>query len=247
MKYTRACLAVVAAAALTALSAVLCAGPPSLARMPDDCCNTFSIVAHDPETKEWGVGVASKVLAVGSVVPYAKAGVGAVATQSFANPTFGPDGLKLLAEGKTAEETLKILVEADKGRAQRQVGVIDREGRIAHYSGDKCNGWFGAKSGKNYSCQGNLLAGPAVIDDMAKAFEEAKGPFAWRILASMQAAEKAGGDKRGKQSAAILIVREKGGYAGGNDRYVDLRVDDHDEPIQELARVLAKRIKKPKE
>ncbi|MCI0380155.1 MAG: DUF1028 domain-containing protein [Gemmataceae bacterium] len=246
MKSTRACFAVVAAAALSALSAVLWAGPP-LARLPDDCCNTFSIVAHDPETKEWGVGVASKVLAVGSVVPYAKAGVGAVATQSFANPTFGPHGLKLLAEGKSAEETLKILVDGDKGRAKRQVGIIDKEGRVAHYSGDECNGWYGAKSGKNYSCQGNLLAGPAVIDDMARAFEEAKGPFAWRILSAMQAAEKAGGDKRGKQSAAIYIAKEKAGYAGGNDRFVDLRVDDHEEPIQELTRILAKRIRKPKD
>jgi uncharacterized Ntn-hydrolase superfamily protein len=211
-----------------------------------ECCNTFSIVAYDPETKAWGVGVASKVLAVGAVVPYAKAGVGAVATQSYANPTYGPDGLKLLAEGKSAEETLKILVEADKGRAQRQVGIVDKEGRTAHYSGDKCNGWYGAKAGKNYTCQGNLLAGPAVIDDMAKAFEEATGLFALRILAAMQAAEKAGGDKRGKQSAAIYIAKERAGYGGLSDRYIDLRVDDHEEPIQELARILAKRFEKKK-
>ena len=225
--------------------------PGSQARDPvpagTEPCATFSIVATDPETKEHGVAVASKVLAVGAVVPWAKAGVGAVATQSYANPTFGPKGLELLGGGKSADETMKLLTESDEGRDNRQVGIVDKDGKGETYTGKKCMAWCGGKTGKNYACQGNLLAGEAVVADMAKAFEETKGPLAWRMIAAMEAGDKAGGDKRGKQSAAIVIEKPKGGYAGLNDRYVDFRVDDHEKPLEELARILAKKIRKPAE
>ncbi len=210
-------------------------------------CTTFSIVACDPDTKEHGVAVASKFLAVGSVVPWAKAGVGAIATQSLANTTFGPKGLELLGGGNDAEATMKLLIEADDGRDNRQVGIVDKDGKAETYTGKKCQDWAGGKTGKNYSCQGNLLAGKAVVNDMADTFEKTKGPLAWRMIAAMEAGEKAGGDKRGKQSAAILIEKPKGGYAGLNDRYVDFRVDDHEKPLEELARILAKKIRRPVE
>jgi uncharacterized Ntn-hydrolase superfamily protein len=217
---------------------------PAPQKDPSIC--TFSIVAYDPEGQEWGVAVASKFLAVGAVVPWAKAGAGAIATQSHANTTFGPKGLELLSQGKTAEEVIKILTEEDMGRDVRQVGIIDSKGNPATFTGSKCKTWAGGKTGKHYTCQGNILAGEAVIDDMAKTFEEASGPLAWRLLAALEAAEKAGGDSRGKQSAAILVVREKSGYSGFNDRMIDFRVDDHATPVQELGRILALRLKQPK-
>src|SRR5216683_671601 len=216
---------------------------PATKNDPPIC--TFSLVAYDPEHQEWGVAVASKFLAVGAVVPWAKAGVGAIATQSHANTTYGPKGLELLSQGKSAEEVVKLLTEEDEGKDVRQVGIIDAKGNAATFTGSKCTEWAGGKTGKHYACQGNILAGEAVVDDMAKAFEEAKGPLAWRLLAALEAAEKAGGDKRGKQSAAILVVREKGGYSGFNDRMIDFRVDDHATPVQELARILALRLKRP--
>lgn len=221
-------------------------GPPPMS--PSDAepprVSTYSIVAYDPERKEWGIGVASKFLAVGAVVPWAKAEVGAVATQSSANTTYGPRGLEMLAQGKSAAEVIKALTEEDKQKAVRQVGIVDRQGEAANFTGDKCNAWAGGKSGKHYTCQGNLLAGEQVVEAMAKGFEEAKGPLAWRILAAMEGAEKAGGDKRGKQSAAILVVRDRGGYGGFNDRMVDFRVDDHADPVPELARILSKQIRR---
>jgi uncharacterized Ntn-hydrolase superfamily protein len=207
--------------------------------------NTFSICAYDPERKEWGVAVASKYLAVGSAVPWAKAGVGCVATQASVNVTYGPKGLELLEQGKSAAEVIKMLTDADGGKASRQLGIVDAKGEAANFSGASCFGWFGAKSGKNYTCQGNLLAGEKVVNDMAEAFEKATGPLAWRLMAALEAGEKAGGDKRGKQSAAILVVREKGGPNGFGDRAIDLRVDDHKEPIPELARILALRVRRP--
>jgi len=231
---------------LTALAATLssfAAAPPPQA--PDDA-NTFSIVAYDPVAKEWGVGVASKYLAVGSAVPFARAGVGAVATQSYVNVTYGPRGLELLEKGATPEEALKTLTDADKGKESRQVGIIDAQGKTANFTGTGCIAWAGAKSGPNYSCQGNLLAGEKVVEAMAEAFEKSRGPLAWRLMAALQAAEKEGGDKRGKQSAAILVVRAGAGPAGFSDRYIDLRVDDHKEPIDELARILSLRVRKPK-
>jgi uncharacterized Ntn-hydrolase superfamily protein len=240
--------AVVFAAGLILVTEAMPSAPAAVAQPTGDDvpCHTFSIVAYDPDAKEWGVGVASRVLAVGAVVPFAKAGVGAIATQSLANKGYGPQGLKLLAEGKSPEEVIKALTEEDKLKDNRQVGIIDAKGNVANFTGTKCNPYAGARTGKNYSCQGNLLAGEAVINDMAKAFEEAEGKLAWRLIASMEAAEKAGGDKRGKQSAAILVVREGAGYFGFDDRYIDLRVDDHEEPVKELARVLSKKIPKKK-
>lgn len=219
---------------------------PAAAEKPAEPVCTFSIVARDPEANELGVAVASKFLAVGSVVPWAKADVGAIATQSFANTTYGPKGLELLAAGKSPEEVLKALTEADDGRDERQVGIVDAQGKSATFTGKKCNPWAGGKTGENYSVQGNLLAGPGVVADMAAAFEKAKGPLAWRMMAAMEAGEKAGGDKRGKQSAAILVVKAKGGYGGFNDRAIDFRVDDHENPLVELGRILALRLKKPR-
>jgi uncharacterized Ntn-hydrolase superfamily protein len=221
---------------------------PSLSAPPGadrGAVNTFSVVAYDPDQKEWGVAVASKYLAVGAVVPWAKAGAGAVATQSYPNTTYGPEGLKLMGEGKSAEEAIKAVTDADKQKDLRQVGMVDAKGNPANFSGDRCNKWFGGKTGKHYTCQGNLLAGEEVIDAMCKAFEEDKGPLAWRLMAALEAGEKAGGDKRGKQAAAILVVRDKGGVDGVSDRLVDLRVDDHDNPVQELTRILAKQIRRP--
>jgi uncharacterized Ntn-hydrolase superfamily protein len=241
MKRALVCLLLVAFAAVTSIIARP-TDPPS-PPVPD--VNTFSIVAHDPDRQEWGVGVASKFLAVGSVVPWAKAGVGAIATQSFANTSYGPKGLELLAQGKSAEEVMKALTDDDKQKEQRQVGIIDAKGNAATFSGSKCMAWAGGKTGKNYTCQGNILAGEAVVNDMAKAFEDSKGALAWRIMAALEAADKAGGDKRGKQSAAILVVRDKAGYGGFNDRMIDFRVDDHEKPIEELARILALRMRKP--
>jgi uncharacterized Ntn-hydrolase superfamily protein len=238
---------------LTALSlSLLPAHVPARAALPNsptakpaDWANTFSIVAYDPERKEWGVAVASKYLAVGAVVPFGKAGVGAVATQSAVNITYGPKGLELLAQGKSAEEVVKLLTEEDKGKDYRQLGIVDAKGNVANFTGKRCNAWAGAKSGKHYSCQGNLLTGEKVVEEMAKAFESAEGPLAWRLMASLEAGEKAGGDKRGKQSAAILVVREGAGPNGLGDRYLDFRVDDHKEPVTELARVLALRLRRP--
>jgi uncharacterized Ntn-hydrolase superfamily protein len=208
--------------------------------------NTFSIVAYDPERQEWGVAVASRYLGVGAVVPWAKAGVGAVATQARVNIAHGPNGIELLAKGMSAEEALKALSDSDKQIQVRQLGLIDAKGKVAAFTGAECIAYAGHKMGENYTCQGNILAGEAVITDMAKAFEEAKGPLAWRMMAALEAADKAGGDKRGKQSAAILVVRDKNGPNGIGDRMIDLRVDDHKDPIPELARILSLRLKRPK-
>jgi uncharacterized Ntn-hydrolase superfamily protein len=207
--------------------------------------NTFSIVAFDPEKKQWGVAVASKYLAVGSAVPFAKAGVGAIATQAFVNVSYGTRGLELLAAGKSAEEVLKELTDADKGKESRQVGIIDGKGEVATFTGKKCNSWAGHKAGKNYTCQGNLLTGEEVITKMAEAFEKSEGPLAWRMMAALEAGDQAGGDKRGKQSAAILVVREGFGPNRQGDRMIDLRVDDHKDPIPELARILQLRLGRP--
>jgi uncharacterized Ntn-hydrolase superfamily protein len=215
-------------------------------RAPTDFACTFSIVAYDADKSEWGVAVASKYLAVGSAVPWAKAGVGAIATQAAVNTTYGSHGLELLADGKSAEEALKNMLDTDSGSEFRQVAVIDAKGRIVQHTGKKCQAWAGHKEGKNCAVQGNLLAGEEVVDKMAKAFEDTQGPLAWRLMAALEAGEQAGGDKRGKQSAAILVVRDKGGPNGLGDRAVDLRVDDHEKPIQELARMLELKVQKPK-
>jgi uncharacterized Ntn-hydrolase superfamily protein len=200
---------------------------------------TFSIVGYDPGTGDLGIAVESRFFAVGSVVPWAKAGVGAIATQSYANTTFGPKGLELLAQGKSAQETLDILVKQDPQADQRQAGIVDSQGRPATFTGAKCNPWAGGKSGKNYTAQGNILTGSVVVEAMASTFEaNANLPLADRLVKALAAGQAAGGDSRGQQSAALLVVRAKGGYAGYNDRYIDLRVDDSPKPIEELARLL---------
>jgi len=199
---------------------------------------TFSIVACDLERQEWGVAVASKFLAVGMAVPWAAAGVGAIATQSWANTTYGPRGLRLLRRGLTAQQALDRLIAQDSGRAQRQAGIVDAAGRSATYTGEKCFPWAGGRAGPGYACQGNILVSGATVDAMVETFLAAKGDLAARLLATLQAGDQAGGDSRGKESAALLVVKPKGGYAGFNDRYVDLRVDDHPNPVPELARLL---------
>ncbi len=199
---------------------------------------TFSIVAHDAEENAWGVAVASKFLAVGSVVGWARAGVGAVATQAFANVTYGPRGLELMGQGLSAEETLARLLAEDEEREHRQVGVVDAQGRAAAHSGAECFEWAGHHVGEGYTCQGNILTGAEVVQAMARAFEKTRGPLEDRLYAALVAGEQAGGDRRGKQSAAILVVKPNGGYGGNNDLYLDLRVDDDAEPVARLGELL---------
>ncbi|MBI3268503.1 MAG: DUF1028 domain-containing protein [Planctomycetes bacterium] len=198
---------------------------------------TFSIVARDPATGELGVAVASKFFAVGAVVPWARAGVGAVATQAYANTTFGPRGLELLALGETPEAVVAKLTAEDAGRDHRQLGMVDAQGRSATFTGAKCSPWAGGIAGEGFACQGNILAGEPVVKEMARAFQEGKGTLADRLLAALEAAQAAGGDSRGRQSAALFVVRAGWGYGGMNDRYLDLRVDDHPDPVAELRRL----------
>jgi uncharacterized Ntn-hydrolase superfamily protein len=201
--------------------------------------HTFSIVARDPKTGEIGVAVASKFLAVGSIVPWAKAGIGGIATQSWAKTSFGPDGLKMLAEGKTAQEVLDALLENDDNREWRQLGIVDNNGNTAAFTGKKCETFEGHITGEGYTVQGNMLEGPEVLDAMSIAFQYARGDLAARLLAALVAGDEAGGDRRGRQSAAMYIVREKGSYDGLIDKYIDLRVDDHERPVPELQRLLS--------
>jgi uncharacterized Ntn-hydrolase superfamily protein len=198
---------------------------------------TFSIVGFDPETDTWGVAVQSKFLAVGAIVPWARAGVGAVATQALANFNYGPRGLKLMSQGKTAQETVEALISSDDEREHRQLGVVDAAGRAATFTGSECFEWAGGVTGEHYTAQGNILVGRETVEAMARTFEGTSGGLAGRLLAALDAGQGAGGDSRGKQSAALLIVREGGGYGGDNDHVVDLRVDDHPEPIRELIRL----------
>ncbi|QWK09818.1 MAG: DUF1028 domain-containing protein [Thermoflexus hugenholtzii] len=197
-------------------------------------CATFSIVAFDPARQEWGVAVASKFLAAGAVVPWARAGAGAVATQSYANTRFGPEGLDRMAEGLSAEETLAHLLAADPEREKRQVGLVDRAGRAAAFTGAECLPWAGHRIGEGFCCQGNLLVDARTLEAMAETFVKATGELADRLVAALLAGDRAGGDRRGRQSAAILVVREGGGYGGFNDRYMDLRVDDDPDPVAKL-------------
>ncbi|HST25514.1 MAG TPA: DUF1028 domain-containing protein [Gaiellaceae bacterium] len=199
---------------------------------------TYSIVACDLAAGQWGVAVQSKFLAVGSVVPWAEPGVGAVATQSYANPRYGPDGLALLRQGLTAHEVVERLTSADEGHAHRQLGVVDRDGRAATYTGDSCHAWAGGRTGGSYAAQGNILVSGATVDALAETFERTAGdPLSLRLLDCLDAAQAAGGDSRGQQSAAIIVVEKDGGYAGLSDSLVDLRVDDHERPIEELRRI----------
>ena len=198
---------------------------------------TFSIVAVDTLQNEWGVAVASRFLAVGSIVPWARAGVGAIATQASANTAFGPHGLALLERGYSANQALGRLMETDPGIEERQIGLVDAKGRVAVHTGERCEEWAGSFKGPGFAILGNYLAGSEVGDQMAKAFEETEGSLTERMLASLRAGQRAGGDQRGRQSAAILVVKAGGGYRGGSDRLVDLRVEDHPKPIEELARL----------
>lgn len=199
---------------------------------------TFSIVACDPDRQEWGVATQSKFLAVGAVVPWAQANVGAVATQSYANTTFGPNGLALMASGSSAQEALERLLAEDEGREHRQVGIVDRAGHVSTFTGKQCLVWAGGLIGEGYAVQGNILVSEETVKAIAHGFEHATGELADRLVAALLAGQKAGGDRRGQQSAAVLVVRERGGYAGFNDRYLDLRVDDDPHPIERLQEIL---------
>jgi uncharacterized Ntn-hydrolase superfamily protein len=212
------------------LAGPVVAGPPPPA--------TFSIVAADPEAGEVGVAVASRFFAVGSVVPWARAGIGAVATQSNANTTFGARGLELMERGVKPQEALDVLLRLDSGRDHRQVGMVSADGASATYSGTGCTAWAGGRHGPGYAAQGNILTGEAVVAALEKRFLETRGqPLAERLLEALLAGDAAGGDSRGHQSAALLVVRERGGYNGFTDRAVDVRVDDHADPMAEIARL----------
>jgi uncharacterized Ntn-hydrolase superfamily protein len=199
---------------------------------------TYSIVACDLEAREWGVAVQSKFLAVGAAVPAAEAEVGALATQAWANLAYRPQGLALLREGYAAEDVTRTLVGADEGRGHRQLGVVDAHGRAATYTGSECLEWAGGTTGHGYAAQGNILVSAATVEALAKTFEHSGGqPLSERLLRCLAAAESAGGDRRGRQSSALLVVRKDGGYGGTSDVAVDLRVDDHQQPIEELERI----------
>ena len=198
---------------------------------------TFSIAAVDPITGDTGVAVASKFLAVGSIVPWLDAGVGAIATQALANASFGPNGLERLTSA-SARETLDQLLADDPGRERRQVGIVDANGNSASHTGTGCQGWAGHRTGAGYACQGNCLAGESVVVEMARAFENTAGPFYQRLFAAASAGDNAGGDKRGRQSVALKVLRKGAGYQGLGDTVLDLRVDDAQDPFGELRRLL---------
>jgi uncharacterized Ntn-hydrolase superfamily protein len=220
------------------LAAFLALAPALAAASARAPVATFSIVARDPARGELGVAVASRFFAVGTVVPWARAGVGAVATQSFANTTYGPRGLDLLERGASPAEALAILTRGDPDREKRQVGIVAADGASVTFSGQGCNPWAGGRAGRDYAIQGNILAGEKVVADMEKAFLGTKGSLADRLFASLSAGDAAGGDSRGRQSAAILVVKERAGYGGLSDRAIDVRVDDHADPFRELRRLL---------
>jgi uncharacterized Ntn-hydrolase superfamily protein len=203
-----------------------------------DVVATYSIVACDLDAGQWGVAVQSKFLAVGSVVPWAEPHVGAIATQSYANPRYGPDGLVLLREGRSAEEAVESLTAADEGRAERQVGIVDGQGRAATFTGLECHDWAGGRTGEGYAAQGNILVSGETVDALAVTFEQnAHLSLAERLIECLAAAQAAGGDRRGQQSASLLVVEKDAGYASLSDVVVDLRVDDHEHPIVELNRL----------
>ena len=195
---------------------------------------TFSIVAFDPQAKEWGVAVQSKFLAAAAVVSWARANAGAVATQSYANVSYGPEGLDLMAAGLSAQEALDRLVAQDEERDKRQAGLVDAQGRVATFTGKECHAWAGGVTGTHYAAQGNILVSGATVERMAAGFEAAQGELADRLVAALASGQAAGGDRRGRQAAGVLVVRDKGGYGGLNDRYLDLRVDDDPRPIERL-------------
>ena len=198
--------------------------------------STFSIVAADLGRGEWGIAVQSKFIAVGAVVPWAEANVGAVATQARANVAYGPGGLARLRSGESAEEVVRGLTGGDPHSDERQLGIVDARGRSAAFTGAKCPPWAGHETGEGFACQGNILFGASVVRAMARAYESTPGDLPERLLAALSAGQREGGDRRGMQSAALLVDRADGGYGRGNDRWIDLRVDDHPAPIEELKR-----------
>jgi uncharacterized Ntn-hydrolase superfamily protein len=200
--------------------------------------STFSIVTYDPSDSSWGVAVASKFPAVGAVVPWAKAGVGAVATQSFANTSFGPHGLDMMASGISAQDTLTRLLEEDSDREHRQVGLVDASGNSSTFTGKNCYNWAGGLIGPGYAIQGNILSGAGVVHAMEKAYLEMEGNLPARLHAALLAGDRAGGDRRGRQSSAILVVKPNSGYGGFNDRWIDYRVDDAEDPVFRLGELL---------
>jgi uncharacterized Ntn-hydrolase superfamily protein len=203
-----------------------------------DIVATYSIAACDLETGQWGVATQSKFLGVGSVVPWAEPHVGAIATQAYANPRYGPDGLALLREGLSTEEVVGRLTSADDDRDHRQLGVVDGKGGSATFTGSECMDWAGGRTGPCYAAQGNILVSAATVDAIAESFESTAGaPLAERLLDCLDAAQAAGGDRRGQQSAALLVVERDAGYASLSDRVVDLRVDEHERPLEELRRI----------
>jgi uncharacterized Ntn-hydrolase superfamily protein len=206
--------------------------------MTEPIVATYSIVACDLEARQWAVGVQSKFLAAGSIVPWLEPEVGAIATQAFVNARYGSDGLALLREGRSAQEVIERVTAADDGREQRQLGVVDGEGRSATFTGRECFDWAGGRTGDGYAAQGNILVSAETVDAMAEAFEaSAGGRLAERILEALAAAQAAGGDRRGQQAAGLVVVERNGGYAGLSDIVVDLRIDDHARPIEELRRL----------
>jgi uncharacterized Ntn-hydrolase superfamily protein len=207
---------------------------------PDSVVATYSIVACDLAAAQWGVAVQSRFLAVGSVVPWAEPRVGAIATQSYANPRYGPDGLALLREGRSAEEVVAALTAADEGRDERQVGIVDGRGQAATYTGTACHEWAGGRTGDCYAAQGNILVSAATVDALAATFESnAHLELGQRLIECLAAAQAAGGDRRGQQSASLLVVEKDGGYAKLSDTLIDLRIDDHERPIVELNRLFS--------
>lgn len=199
---------------------------------------TFSIVACDLDQPAWGIAVASKFPAVGAVVPYARAGAGAVATQAYADTSFGPRGLDLMESGLSAQQALDRLLENDPDREQRQAGLVDPHGGSASFTGSECFTWAGGIAGKGYAIQGNILAGEQVVPFMEKAFLKAEGSLPQRLFAALNAGDQAGGDRRGRQSAAIYVAKPRGGYGGHLDRWIDYRVDDHENPVPRLGELL---------
>lgn len=200
--------------------------------------NTFSIVAYDPDEQSWGVAVASKFLAAAALVSWAQADVGAIATQALAKVGYGPQGLAALREGKSAQETLVALLASDPQRDARQVAIVDAQGRVAAHTGKSCNEWAGHKLGQHFSVQGNILAGAEVLEAMSAAYTSSQGELSDRLVAALRAGESSGGDRRGKQSAGLLVVKPNGGYGGDTDRYIDLRVDDDEQPVKKLRELL---------
>lgn len=200
--------------------------------------STFSVVAYDPQEQAWGVAVASKFPAVGAVVPWAKAGAGAIATQSFANTSYGPRGIAMLSQGVSAQDVLDQLLSDDPEASHRQVGIVDASGNAATFTGSACFNWAGGITGNGFAIQGNILAGEQVPQAMAQALQTTGGDLAARLYAALFAGDRAGGDRRGRQSAAILVVKPNGGYGGFNDRWLDYRVDDDTDPVKRLGELI---------